>query len=95
MNNKLKFYLIADTSNHRNTPDVTIEAHVFNWDDEEDREAVEDTTPDEEELTQDNFEEACRNYLYEERVMEYQQGFMAAMISTEEQFKTIQNYKGA
>lgn len=95
MSNKLKFYIIADTSNHRNTPDVTIEQHVFNWDDKEDREAVEDTAPDEEELTEDNFEEACRNYLYEERVMEYQQGFMTAMILTEKQFNLIQKYKGA
>lgn len=92
---KLKFFVVADTSDRENSSQLTIEKHEFDWDNKEDREAVEDHTPDEEKLKKSNFADACRNFLHEERVMDYQQGFMLAMILTEKQFKLLQNYKGA
>ena len=40
---------------------ISVEKYQFDWDDEEDIETVEEYIDDE--LTQENFAQACRNYL--------------------------------
>lgn len=62
----VKFYVIADTAGYgvygQKNP-VTVDKYKFDWDNEEDRETVEEYLPQGIELTPANFKSACRSYL--------------------------------
>jgi hypothetical protein len=87
------FYCIADTAKYgdwgKKNP-VTIEKHTFDWDDEEDREAVEEYIDDE--LTEENFAQACRNFLIECDIDWGQRGVSYVWL-TQEQFDLVKKYK--
>lgn len=86
---KIKFHCIANTKPYgdwgKKNP-ISIEKYQFDWEDEEDRETVEEYI--EEELTQENFAQACRNYLIESEI-DWEQRGISYILLDEEQFKLL------
>ena len=83
------FHCIADTKSYgdagKKNP-ISVEKYQFDWDDEEDIETVEEYIDDE--LTQENFAQACRNYLVECDI-DWEQRGISYILLDEEQFKLL------
>lgn len=83
------FHCIADTKSYgdagKKNP-ISVEKYQFDWDDEEDIETVEEYIDDE--LTQENFAQACRNYLIEYEI-DWEQRGISYILLDEEQFKLL------
>lgn len=83
------FHCIADTKSYgdagKKNP-ISVEKYQFDWDDEEDIETVEEYIDDE--LTQENFAQACRNYLIECEI-DWEQRGISYILLDEEQFKLL------
>jgi hypothetical protein len=96
MKTKLTYYVIADLSPVGGDTECEITKHEFDLSDDEDRNALGDYLEDEgeDELNVDNFPMACKKFIYENVIMDYNQGFISAITLTEEQFNLVRNYKG-
>lgn len=83
------FHCIANTKPYgdwgKKNP-ISVEKYQFDWDDEEDRETVDEYIDDE--LTQENFAQACRNYLVEFGI-DWEQRGISYILLDEEQFKLL------
>ena len=83
------FHCIANTKSYgdwgKKNP-ISVEKYQFDWDDEEDRETVEEYI--DEELTQENFAQPCRNYLVECDI-DWEQRGISYILLDEEQFKLL------
>ena len=89
---KVVFYCIADTARYGDwgkANPVTVEKHQFDWDNDEDRETVEEYI--DEELAKENFEQACRNYLVECDI-DWEQRGLSYILLNEKQFNLVQKY---
>ena len=86
------FYCIADTARYgdwgKKNP-VSIEKYQFDWADEEDRETVEEYCDGE--LTEENFAQACRNFLVECDI-DWEQRGVPYLLLTPEQFGLVKMY---
>lgn len=86
---KITLHCIANTKPYgdwgKKNP-ISVEKYQFDWDDEEDRETVEEYI--DEELTQENFTQACRNYLIEFEI-DWEQRGISYILLDEEQFKLL------
>lgn len=86
---KITLHCIANTKPYgdwgKKNP-ISVEKYQFDWDDEEDREMVEEYIDDE--LTQENFAQACRNYLIEFEI-DWEQRGISYILLDEEQFKLL------
>lgn len=86
---KITLHCIANTKPYgdwgKKNP-ISVEKYQFDWDDEEDRETVEEYIDDE--LTQENFAQACRNYLIEFEI-DWEQRGISYILLDEEQFKLL------
>jgi hypothetical protein len=85
----VKFFCIANTKSYgeygKKNP-IVVEKYQFDWDDEEDRETVEEYIN--EELTPSNFEQACHNYLVDCDI-DWEQRGISYILLDEAQFKTL------
>ena len=84
----IKFYVIADTAKYgeygkKNL--VTLDTHEFDWDNEEDRETVEEYI---ESLSPENFKQACRNYLIDAEI-DWEQRLIPYLLLDEEQYALL------
>lgn len=86
---KITLHCIANTKSYgdwgKKNP-ISVEKYQFDWDDEEDIETVEEYI--DEELTQENFAQTCRNYLIECEINWEQRGINYILLD-EEQFKIL------
>lgn len=86
---KITLHCIANTKPYgdwgKKNP-ISVEKYQFDWDDEEDRETVEEYI--DEELTRENFAQACRNYLIEFEI-DWEQRGISYILLDEEQFKPL------
>ena len=84
------FHCIANTKSYgdwgKKNP-ISVDKYQFDWDDEEDRETVDEYI--DEELTQENFAQACRNYLAECDIDWGQRGISYILLD-EDQVKELQ-----
>ena len=89
------YYIVAKTEDYgKNAKPLTIEKHTFNL--EEDFETIseylDDDDIDQDNITPEQFDDACRTYLQEEECMDWEQRLIQCMLLTEEQFKLIQTF---
>lgn len=86
---KVLFYCIADTARYGDygkKNSVVVEKHQFDWEDDDDRETVEEYI--DEELTEKNFKQACRNFLVECDI-DWEQRGISYILLDEEQFNAM------
>lgn len=88
----VKLYVLTDIGNIQKQGEkrIRIEEYTFNYNNPDDRETVEDYTEDEsEELTIDNFYEACRVYVIENEIMVYEQNWCRCMLLNEKMMEEL------
>jgi len=75
--------------------EIVSELHTFDSEDESDLFAVieylEEDGIDRDEMSQDEFETACRKWLFEDEVASWGQAFVNCIVVTKEQLKRIKN----
>jgi hypothetical protein len=84
--NIVELYLIVSDYNHS----IDIRKWIFNYDEETDRNAVEDFVDGD--LTEENFETACRGFV-SDILDEWEQRFYTGIVLSKNEYETIKNYK--
>ena len=85
-------YTLAPYQDKDGNP-ITLTKHEFDSEDEEQFENIVGYLEDEGDYDQDDFEEACDQFVYENYILEWNQAMQVCMLLSEEQYNYLKEIK--